>query len=151
MSRYRALAEHLNRLPQSIWEARFDEIERVIGGPLPRSAYRYPAWWANQAGPGHSQTGGWKSAGWRTAKLDLVEKSVRFEREPSSKPADAQIPDDDDPLIKEAARLTGIDDRQTLVREAFHALIAREAGRRLSRLGGSMPGYEPAPRDRPAA
>lgn len=145
------MADHLKQLPQAIWEARFDEIERVIGGPLPRSAYRYPAWWANQTGPGHSQTRGWKAAGWRTAKLDLARKSVRFERELRSAPDPAGLGAEEEGLIKEAQRLTGIEDRTTLVREAFHALIAREAGRRLANLGGSMPGYEPAPRDRPAA
>jgi hypothetical protein len=149
MSRYIALAEHLKQLPQGTWEARFDEIERVIGGPLPKSAYLYPAWWANQAGPGHSQTRGWRAAGWRTARLDLAAKQVSFEREARPITDRLDLGADDDSLMREAQRLTGIEDRASLIREALSALIAREAGRRLASLGGSMPGYRPAPRDRP--
>ncbi len=150
MSRYQALADHLKQLNESQWDARFDEIERVIGGPLPTSAYRYPAWWANQAGPGHSQTRGWKAAGWRTAKLDLAGKRVRFERAAARSTAAIAVPDDDG-LLAEAKRLTGIEDEASLIREAFRALIGREAARRLASLGGSMPDYQPAPRDRTVA
>jgi Arc/MetJ family transcription regulator len=53
----------------------------------------------------------------------------------------------DDDLLERAARLMGAIDRTALVREALKALIERESGRRLSRLGGSQPGLE-APRRR---
>ncbi|MEO7504845.1 MAG: type II toxin-antitoxin system VapB family antitoxin [Sphingomicrobium sp.] len=149
MSRYHALAEHLKRLPQPNWDARFDDIERVLGGPLPKSAYRYPAWWANQAGPGHSQTLGWKSAGWRTAKLDLGRQRVRFERhEPATDHQSGSDEQGEAALLSEAQRWTGIADRSSLIRESLRALIAREAARRLARLGGAMPGFEAPPRDR---
>jgi len=53
----------------------------------------------------------------------------------------------DDDLLERAAHLMGPIDRTALVREAFRALIERESGRRLARLGGSQPGLE-APRRR---
>ena len=53
----------------------------------------------------------------------------------------------DDDLLERAAQLMGPIDRTALVREAFKALIERESGRRLARLGGSQPGLE-APRRR---
>ena len=56
----------------------------------------------------------------------------------------------DDALIEEAVRLTRIDERPALIREALRALIERESARRLARLGGSQPDLEPAPRRRPA-
>lgn len=147
MSRYHALAEYLKRLDEPVWEAGFEEIEKLLGAELPKSAYRYPAWWANQSGAGHSQTSGWKSVGWKTAKLDLASRRVRFERE-SADLRSAQPPAIDDQLFEEARKLTGIDDRVALVREGLRALIARKAAERLARLGGSMPDFAPAPRER---
>jgi Arc/MetJ family transcription regulator len=45
----------------------------------------------------------------------------------------------DDALVAGASALTGVTEKSALVREALKALIAREAGRRLARLGGSDP------------
>jgi Arc/MetJ family transcription regulator len=45
----------------------------------------------------------------------------------------------DGALVAEAAALAGLTEKSALVREALKALIAREAGRRLARLGGSDP------------
>lgn len=55
----------------------------------------------------------------------------------------------DDDLLEEAQRLTGINEKSPLVREALRALIQRESARRLARLGGSEPDLVPAPRRRP--
>ena len=54
----------------------------------------------------------------------------------------------DDALLKAAMTLTGIEERNQLVREALRALIAREAGRRLIALGGTDPQAQAAPRRR---
>jgi Arc/MetJ family transcription regulator len=43
----------------------------------------------------------------------------------------------DDELVREAQRLTGMEERTALVREALRALIERESARRLARLGGT--------------
>jgi hypothetical protein len=147
MGRYIALADHLRSRDDSVWDATFQEVEKVIGGPLPQSAYRYPAWWANQSGRGHSQTEGWKSVGWKTARVDLAGKRVRFEREERRLGAGAA---NDDQLVQEARRLTGINDHDLLLREALRALVAREAAARLARMGGTMPDYSAPPRQRPA-
>ena len=55
----------------------------------------------------------------------------------------------DEALLKDARRLTGIDERTALLHEALRALIARESARRLARLGGSEPRLRPVPRRRP--
>jgi Arc/MetJ family transcription regulator len=54
----------------------------------------------------------------------------------------------DEALLKDARRLTGIDERTALLHEALRALIARESARRLARLGGSEPRLRPVPRRR---
>lgn len=57
----------------------------------------------------------------------------------------------DDDLLAEAQRLTGMDEKAPLVREALSALIERETARRLARLGGSEPELAAPPRRRPSA
>jgi len=54
----------------------------------------------------------------------------------------------DDELIGRARALTGIQENTTLVRAALEALIAREAGKRLAKLGGTQPTVAPIPRRR---
>ena len=56
----------------------------------------------------------------------------------------------DDGLLAEAAELTGISERATLVREGLKALVQREAARRLALLGGSQPDLTETPRRRSA-
>ena len=43
----------------------------------------------------------------------------------------------DDDLVRQAARLTGMTERSSLVRLGLEALIARESARRLADLGGT--------------
>jgi len=45
----------------------------------------------------------------------------------------------DEALIEEAKRLTGVTERTAVIHEGLRALIAREAARRLARLGGTEP------------
>ena len=43
----------------------------------------------------------------------------------------------EDDLIEKASRLTGVKEKTSLVRLGLEALIARESGRRLAKLGGT--------------
>jgi Arc/MetJ family transcription regulator len=54
----------------------------------------------------------------------------------------------DDDLLTEAARLTGVTERTALIHAGLRALIERESGRRLARLGGSQRDLESPPRRR---
>jgi Bacterial antitoxin of type II TA system, VapB len=54
----------------------------------------------------------------------------------------------DEKLIERARELTGIREKTALVRAGLEALIAREAGKRLARLGGTQPGMATIPRRR---
>lgn len=56
----------------------------------------------------------------------------------------------DDELLKEASRLTGINEKTSIVREALKTLIRIEAGKRLSKLGGTEKDLEDIPRRRPS-
>jgi len=57
----------------------------------------------------------------------------------------------DDEMMAEAARLTGIKEKTTLVRKGLEALIAQESARRLAALGGTEKDLKPVPRRRSAA
>jgi len=48
----------------------------------------------------------------------------------------------DDELLKTAQEYTGMTERAELIREGLKALIAREAGRRLTALAGTAPDME---------
>ncbi len=52
----------------------------------------------------------------------------------------------DDRLIDEASRMTGIREKTTLVKLGLEALIARESGKRLAKLGGTEKQLKPIPR-----
>lgn len=54
----------------------------------------------------------------------------------------------DDDLVAKAQRLTGIEEKAALIKEALKSLIARESARRLALLGGSEPDLQYIPRRR---
>lgn len=157
MSQYEPLAKFLDSLDEPVWNASFEEVERILDRALPNSAYRYNAWWANQNGAGHSQTAGWLDAGWKTAALDLAAKTVRFERQdaptaiPTASVAEARRTFSHEPadLWSRARAATGITNRDALIEAGLKALIAREAARALAEMGGTMPDLVVPPRKRP--
>lgn len=54
----------------------------------------------------------------------------------------------DDQLLEKAAKLTGIEEKTSLVRLGLEALISQEAARRLAQLGGSEKQLQLPPRRR---
>ncbi len=80
-SKYAALADWLQSQPGGKDEVRlsFEEVEQIIGGSLPASAYEHRAWWANDS-QGHPHSQLWLEVGWRTNYLNRTEKVVTFVR-----------------------------------------------------------------------
>ncbi len=56
----------------------------------------------------------------------------------------------EDQLLEKAARLTGVKEKTSLVRLGLEALIARESGKRLARLGGTERTLKSIPRRKTA-
>lgn len=54
----------------------------------------------------------------------------------------------EDSLIDKASKMTGIKEKTALVKLGLEALIARESGKRLARLGGTQKQLEAIPRRR---
>lgn len=79
MAKYEPLGEHLKGLQQQEWRATFADVERLVQGKLPRSAYEHQAWWSNNA-EGHSHARSWLGAGWKTEKVNMLGKTLVFRR-----------------------------------------------------------------------
>ena len=84
-SKYDLLRDYLTEVPTIEAEITlsFPEIEKILHCPLPASAYRYPAWWANQADLStRQQAGAWITAGFEVDGIHQERKSgwVRFIR-----------------------------------------------------------------------
>ena len=56
----------------------------------------------------------------------------------------------EDNLMAKASKMTGIKEKTALVKLGLEALIARESGKRLARLGGSQKQLQAIPRRRGA-
>jgi hypothetical protein len=57
----------------------FQQVESVIGRPLPPSARRHRPWWANDA-TGHAHAKAWLGAGYRTEQVDMEGERLVFVR-----------------------------------------------------------------------
>lgn len=80
MPKYRPLGDHL-RAQFAAAEPLvlgFQEIEGILGRPLPRSAKIDRTWWANTLSFTHASQ--WMAAGWRIAAVSLEEQQVTFRR-----------------------------------------------------------------------
>jgi len=63
----------------------FDEIEALLGAPLPPSK-RHPAWWSNNPS-NNTMTRVWLAAGYRTERLDIEGRKIVFRRASNATPA----------------------------------------------------------------
>lgn len=79
MAKYEPLAQFLKSQGTSQVPMTFGEIERLLAGKLPVSAYRHRPWWANEAA-GHSHAKAWLAAGYETAQVDMAARKLVFRR-----------------------------------------------------------------------
>jgi hypothetical protein len=102
MSKYGPLIDYLQSQGRSELHCSFREIEAALGFPLPPSARKHQAWWANDASRG-GMTPVWMASGFRTEQVDIVKEQVVFRRvktEGSQSPSGNVSPPDDAALIK---------------------------------------------------
>ena len=80
-SRYASLADWLQSQLGEIDRVKFsfEEVEEIIGGKLPKSAYTHRVWWANDP-VGHPHSKLWLEIGWRRSYLSMTENHVTFVR-----------------------------------------------------------------------
>ena len=58
----------------------FDEVEAILGAPLPASATKLKTWWTNVQPKIQSHRTAWLNNGWMVAEFDLQARRVRFTR-----------------------------------------------------------------------
>jgi hypothetical protein len=80
--KYGPLRLYLGQQTRSRVSMTFQQVESVIGGPLPVSARRHRPWWANDA-RGHAHADAWLGAGYRTGEVDMEGEKLVFVRAPS--------------------------------------------------------------------
>ena len=85
--KYDPLRLYLLRQAQGRIPMTFQEVESVIGGPLPASARRHRPWWANDA-TGHAHAHAWLEAGYRTERVDMEGEKLVFVRAADTRKAD---------------------------------------------------------------
>ena len=86
MGKYEPLANYLRQLGQERVQMKFDEIEGVLGFPLPPSSRKHRAWWSNNPS-NNVMTYAWIEAGYQTEDVDLEQRKLIFRRTASDKAA----------------------------------------------------------------
>lgn len=79
MSKYEPLTRYLESQLGREHALTFEQVEAIIVGKLPSSAYTHRAWWSNNP-QGHVMAKAWVSAGWETSKVDMEGRSLVFRR-----------------------------------------------------------------------
>lgn len=77
-SKYAPLARLLAACGADVVEMTFAEVDRVVPGGLPESAYRYRTWWTVHVGNSAQSRHGWIRAGYLVSQVDLVKHLVTF-------------------------------------------------------------------------
>lgn len=80
--KYTPLEMYLRSLPdrQRDVSLGFEQIERILNGRLPSSAYEDQRWWLHETEGNHVNRRAWANAGWRVESVDVQRKEVRLVR-----------------------------------------------------------------------
>ena len=80
--KYLPLEEWFRKQPVAVdkIEMTFDQVEAILGSPLPKSATRLQTWWTNVHPKIQSHRTAWLNHGWMVADFDLHARSVKFVR-----------------------------------------------------------------------
>ena len=79
MGKYEPLADYLRDLGKNRVQMNFDEIEGVLGFPLPPSSRKHRAWWSNNPS-NNVMTNAWIDAGYQTEDVDIEQRKLIFRR-----------------------------------------------------------------------
>jgi hypothetical protein len=81
-NKYLPLEEWFRKQPHTAKqiEMTFDQVEAILGAPLPASATKLKTWWTNVQPKIQSHRTAWLNNGWVVAEFDQEARSVRFVR-----------------------------------------------------------------------
>jgi hypothetical protein len=78
-SKYGPLTLYLAGVDRFSVRLTFSKLEEILGFPLPASAFKYAAWWANDRS--HPVAQAWMAADWRQTNHSLPDKWVEFTKD----------------------------------------------------------------------
>ena len=80
--KYLPLEDWFRRQPTSPGqiELTVDQVEEILGEPLPKSATKLATWWTNVQPKIQSHRTAWLNNGWMVAEFDQQARWVRFVR-----------------------------------------------------------------------
>ena len=78
--KYEPFLQYLVKSDQVLITLSFAQVEEILDAPLPPSAHRYSAWWANEVSGSHTQSNAWMDAGYHTENLNLNARTVSFRK-----------------------------------------------------------------------
>ena len=80
--KYLPLDEYFGQQPASKQEIllTFEQVEAILGSPLPKSATRLTTWWTNVQPKIQSHRTAWLNHGWVVEDFDLEARQVKFIR-----------------------------------------------------------------------
>jgi hypothetical protein len=81
--KYEPLKRYLEAIGEAAVPLSFEEIEQILGAPLPASARKYAAWWANSPS-NHVNAKAWLGAGYVSERVDLRGERLVFARRTGS-------------------------------------------------------------------
>lgn len=64
----------------SLIELTFEEVETILGNPLPASATKLTTWWTNVQPKIQSHRTAWLNHGWVVCEFDQTARRVKFVR-----------------------------------------------------------------------
>ncbi len=120
MARYDPLRRFLAQQTGDEVAMSFAELERIIGGRLPSSAFQGNAWWSNNP-TNHAQANAWLDAGFETAKVDRVGRKLVFRRRRSAPVEDTGEPVECHPAVGALRGLLWIDPAYDLAQPIFES------------------------------
>lgn len=77
-SRYSPLQDYLASSSAEVVTLSFARIEEILGNPLPASARRHRAWWANDEQGTHTHARSWLRSGRLAVNVDMAGEQVQF-------------------------------------------------------------------------
>ena len=113
-SKYEPLRLELTRRWPAQVSFTFREVDRLVRGGLPRSAYDYSAWWIKRELATSTQARAWYAAGYRVGWADAKQQLVRFD------PIEAPVFRGQDP--KSVATITTVASTEIEGVEVIHKL-----------------------------
>ena len=80
--KYAPLENYLRSLSADQKEVKlsFEEIEEILKGKLPASAYEDERWWQHETEGNHVNKRAWANAGWKVESVDVTRKQARLIR-----------------------------------------------------------------------